>query len=650
MRAISKKPISRVKKFSTGGEFWPPEVKARMLASGNWKEGPNGELIRLTDDEINQAALQESREKAFPEKYTPTKLGFMSDQRREHLENLDRPLTEEEAREYGTEVYNPEQLPNQIFSLASGFGTPYAALEDYLIGRFLQAGKGGLNYLLKEGQARLGPYLEKGVDKGLELYDKIAPKFGAQKLPTKKAYPDNWELGMSQIDVIDRAEALNRLVPLEVQQAILRSDVSPAMQRRWAELGEITANKIAIYANDPVLESIENPEVRRRTQMLISRAYPDRGLGEFIYDNKENLPKEVVDHLYKFENEMLSLSKEADRWREAMGVRGDAVKGASAVGNPPQVHSRAGGARALGQYPDNQLSAQKASDKVYRSTRDDLELDLQDWNNPNKGWTDSDKAMERVSVVSGDEQTAKFDELIGGDMTRRARVQMELHTFGGSEGVSVSELNSKVGKNEWPSAKKDFVVYRNQAPKNVDPDYTTVTVSRNGKKLEVGQTNDYKKGDLIHGLSQSPMGDAAVSGRNAFLGVEDRVYRPTSTSLSSGLNNSSYSPGALGAAYSEGKAVEGAVDVVDRKIKIVVPKGTSAAGAQQYTGRSGYPSEMEVLLHQDQKYVVTNVSPSMVEMRAISDAEYNRLMKQSGSFSAGGRLVKSRKPGVLVIK
>jgi hypothetical protein len=96
--------------------------------------------------------------------------------------------------------------------------------------------------------------------------------------------------------------------------------------------------------------------------------------------------------------------------------------------------------------------------------------------------------------------------------------------------------------------------------------------------------------------------------------------------------------------------VEGVVDVVDRKIKIVVPKGTSAVGAQQYTGRSGYASEMEVLLHQDQKYVVTNVSPSMVEMRAISDAEYNRLMKQSGSFSTGGRLVKSRKPGVLVIK
>lgn len=650
MRAISKKPISRVKKFSAGGEFWPPEVKARMLASGNWKEGPNGELIRLTDDEINQAALQESREKALPEKYTPTNLGFMSDQRREHLENLDRQLTEEEAKEYATEVYNPEQLPNQIFSIASGFGTPYAALEDYLMGRFLQAGKGGLNYLLKEGQARLGPYLEKGVNKGIELYDKLAPKFGAQKLPTKKAYPDNWELGMSQIDVIDKTEALNRLVPLEVQQAILRSDVSPAMQRRWAELGEITANKIAVYANDPVLESIENPEVRRRTQMLISRAYPDRGLGEFIYDNKENLPKEVIDHLYKFENEMLSLSKEADRWRDAMGVSGEAVKGASAVGNPPQVHSRAGGARALGQYPDNQLSAQKASDKLYRSTRDDLELDLREWNTANKNWTDSDEAMERVAVVSGDEQTAKFDELIGGDMTRRARVQMELHTFGGNEGVKISELNSKVGKNEWPSAKKDFVVYRNQAPKNVDPDYTTVTVSRNGKKLEIGQTNDYKNGDLIHGLSQSPMGDTAVSGRNAFLGVEDRVYRPTSTSLSSGLNNSSYSPGALGTAYSEGKAVEGAVDVVDRKIKIVVPKGTSATGAQQYTGRSGYASEMEVLLHQDQKYVVTNVSPSMVEMRAISDAEYNRLMKQSGSFSTGGRLVKSRKPGVLVIK
>lgn len=82
----SKKPGNRVvKSYAVGGVVdgdWPPEVKARMLASGNWKEGPNGELLRVSAEEANQAALQQSRQAAAPEKYTPTEVGFMTPERR----------------------------------------------------------------------------------------------------------------------------------------------------------------------------------------------------------------------------------------------------------------------------------------------------------------------------------------------------------------------------------------------------------------------------------------------------------------------------------------------------------------------------------------------------------------------------------------
>ena len=36
----------------------------RMLDSGNWRLGPNGELIRVSAEEANQAAFQQSREAA----------------------------------------------------------------------------------------------------------------------------------------------------------------------------------------------------------------------------------------------------------------------------------------------------------------------------------------------------------------------------------------------------------------------------------------------------------------------------------------------------------------------------------------------------------------------------------------------------------
>ena len=108
-------PIRVIKSPNRGSE-----AVQRMLDSGNFKLGPNGELLRVSAEEANQAALQQSREAAYPEKYSPTTSGFMTPERKEYLENVDRRLTPEEAREYATVSFDPSEGPNMVFGAVAG--------------------------------------------------------------------------------------------------------------------------------------------------------------------------------------------------------------------------------------------------------------------------------------------------------------------------------------------------------------------------------------------------------------------------------------------------------------------------------------------------------------------------------------------------
>lgn len=108
-------PIRVIKSPDRGSE-----AVQRMLDSGNFKLGPNGELLRVSAEEANQAALQKSREEAAPEKYKPTTVGFMTPERKQYLENIDRQLTPEEAREYGTVSFDPSEGPNLVFGALAG--------------------------------------------------------------------------------------------------------------------------------------------------------------------------------------------------------------------------------------------------------------------------------------------------------------------------------------------------------------------------------------------------------------------------------------------------------------------------------------------------------------------------------------------------
>jgi hypothetical protein len=71
----------------------------QMLASGNWREGSRGELVRVKKS-----------------------VGLPTKERLSELETLKRPLTESEAREYASASFDPSSNPNILFGLVAGAG------------------------------------------------------------------------------------------------------------------------------------------------------------------------------------------------------------------------------------------------------------------------------------------------------------------------------------------------------------------------------------------------------------------------------------------------------------------------------------------------------------------------------------------------
>lgn len=125
-------------KQSSNGEETPQERKKReMLASGNWREGDQGELIRVKKEEVP--------------------VGLPSKERLSYLEGLDRPLTESEAREYASASFDPSSNMNILFSLVAGAGF------DPVGDAAMKVLKGGYN-ALKGGAGTAKKAIGKGVN------------------------------------------------------------------------------------------------------------------------------------------------------------------------------------------------------------------------------------------------------------------------------------------------------------------------------------------------------------------------------------------------------------------------------------------------------------------------------------------------------
>lgn len=156
-KKIRKKGLQPKKRYFAGGTVecpnppCPPEYDNRvqtLLASGMWKQGPNGELLRKSPEELNKDAYEKSKRQAMgelavedPNTFAPTTSGFMTPERKAYLETRAGKLTPEEAREYATVSFDPFETPNLAFSFAAG-ATPVDPVGQ-IIGRGLSAlGKG----------------------------------------------------------------------------------------------------------------------------------------------------------------------------------------------------------------------------------------------------------------------------------------------------------------------------------------------------------------------------------------------------------------------------------------------------------------------------------------------------------------------------
>ena len=135
-RKRRKAGFAPVKKYVDGGVMdcpnppcpppSPDRVKS-LIDSGMWKLGPNGELLRLSAEEINQKNYELSKATAMeelavedPATFAPTEVGFMTPERKEYLEKRAGELTPDEAREYATTSFDPFEGPNIVFGMAAG--------------------------------------------------------------------------------------------------------------------------------------------------------------------------------------------------------------------------------------------------------------------------------------------------------------------------------------------------------------------------------------------------------------------------------------------------------------------------------------------------------------------------------------------------
>lgn len=135
-RKRRKAGFAPVKRYVDGGVMdcpnppCPPPSADRvksLIDSGMWKLGPNGELLRLSAEEINQKNLELSKATAMqelavedPATFAPTEVGFMTPERKDYLEKRAGELTPEEAREYATTSFDPFEGPNVVFGMAAG--------------------------------------------------------------------------------------------------------------------------------------------------------------------------------------------------------------------------------------------------------------------------------------------------------------------------------------------------------------------------------------------------------------------------------------------------------------------------------------------------------------------------------------------------
>jgi hypothetical protein len=139
--------LRKHKKYYHGGTTHPTweERKAKMLESGNWKEGPDGSLLRVSPEEYAQTAYEESSRQARQETLDASReealqregffssgqsLGLPDSQYMQLLQ--EKPMdqwTDQDYRDWAMYAHDPSNPISRAFQVASAFHPVYAAGE-----------------------------------------------------------------------------------------------------------------------------------------------------------------------------------------------------------------------------------------------------------------------------------------------------------------------------------------------------------------------------------------------------------------------------------------------------------------------------------------------------------------------------------------
>ena len=318
------------------------EVRQRMLASGRWKEGPDGSLLRV------QAGIP-SRERAM------------------ELERLDRPMTEREAREYALYAFDPSAPPNVLFSLVAG-AHPAAAAADAVGLGLMGASKAAapVAKLAKEAIPpemwkpivdRANEILEQGlgikkgdasielVAKDIDLDGTAYPSFDLDvKIDgTHTGYMSFEPLGNRDAQMIQTQRTLDAGEEIPIEFGVSRQDDYPFGEGGGPEVGMGYSAEMSAALNQALKE--------KGYRMFSSVSHTPEGLTRYMAD----VERRVVDPIFSSRS-VPAPRKQRDLQRALDRYEGSYVKGDQLIIPETRFrYNREGGRVGDSWPPDNDI-------------------------------------------------------------------------------------------------------------------------------------------------------------------------------------------------------------------------------------------------------------------------------------------------------
>ena len=206
--------VRKKKKYTHGGVHPTREEKRQqMLSTGRFTEGPNGELIRVPQQDM---------------------FGFPTTERAQQLSESTDPLTEQQLREYISYGFSPTNPVNTAFSMIAGASPAGQAVD--VLGNVV--GK-GLGYVSRGGRQLMNflrPKADEAVEAAVSGFGSIRPKTSGAQI--REATGEQLQEGLDVSNQV-MAERLSEVMSPEGQRRARQQIVD-----QLTEFGKYTDHEV----------------------------------------------------------------------------------------------------------------------------------------------------------------------------------------------------------------------------------------------------------------------------------------------------------------------------------------------------------------------------------------------------------------------